>query len=333
MATLADLLGDVYRRLGFAAAPDPTVAARLTAYLNETQQEILSEPGMEALLNDSVSFASVASTPEYSLPQSIARVKSITETTNRINLTPLSSSEYRARYPDPTAVTGTPDEWVDLGFAGVAAGPSDASELFFKSSSASDDNTKKVFLEGYTSGGAFRTASVAMNGVTAVSLGASITTWISVTKFYIALAAAGNAATTAAGVISLLEDSGIGTTLAQIPIGQSFARYRRIALAICPSAAITYTVNFERDVPDLSVANDQPILPPRFHRLLAIGARMKEYEKQDDSARYDKAEREFDKGMKTLKFFLYSQAAGSPNLRGSGTQRPSQLGANFPSGS
>lgn len=327
--TLADLLADVYRRTNQATAPASAIATRYTAFLNETQQEILSEPGMESLLDDVVTFASVASTAEYSLPPSVARVKSIRDTTNLLTLGNLSESAYKAAYPDPTLITGIPDSYVDLGYAGVSVQPSNASELFVKSSAAGDGATKTAFIEGYTTGGMFRTASVALNGVTAASFGATITTWIEVTKFYIALTAAGNGATTAAGVISLVEDSGAGTVMATIPIGQSFARYRRIALAICPASAVTYTVDFERDVPDLSVANDQPILPPRFHRILATGARMKEYEKSDNSA-YLIAKAEFDKTLKKLKFFVYSQAVGTPNLQGGpGQQRPSRLGAQF----
>lgn len=326
--TLADLLADVYRRLNYATAPDTTVATRITAFLNESQQEILSEPGMESLLDDVVTFVSVASTAEYSLPPSVARVKSIRDTTNLLTLAPLSESAYKAAYPDPTLITGIADSYVDLGYAGVSVQPSNASELFVKSSSATDGATKTAFIEGYTTGGMFRTASVALNGITAASFGATITTWDRVTKFYIALNA--GTATTAVGVVSLCEDSGAGTVLATIPIGQSFARYRRIALAICPSSAITYSVDYERDVPDLSVANDQPILPPRFHRLLAIGARMREYEKQDDGRRYLAAREEWSYGLRKVKFYVHSQAVGSPNLQGGpGQRRPSRLGAMF----
>lgn len=331
MATLKDLEQDLYRRLGFATGtPDTATQTRLRSYLNETQQEILSERGMESLLNDRVTFASVASTPEYSLPQVVAGIKQIRETTNDRRLVPLAFDEYIARFPDPTQSTGTPDRYVDLGFAAVSVQPSDASELFFKSDSASDDNTKKVFIEGYTTGGNFRAAAVAMNGVTAVSLGATITSWIQVTKFYIGLASGATTATTAAGNITLHEDAGSGTELARIPIGQSHARYRRIALAICPSAAVTYTVEFERDVQAMSNPQDESVLPPRFHRLLAIGARMKEYEKQDDERRYVLAAREMANELRKLKHFVY----GSPslNLRGaSGTGR-STLGANYPAG-
>ena len=286
---------------------------------------------MEVLLNDEVTFASVASTPQYSLPPVIARIKTVQETTNLITLGTKSESWYRANYPSPTAVTGIPTDWIDLGFVAFAKPPSDASELFVISSSASDGNTKTAYLEGYITGGYPRSASAVMNGVTGVSFGATITSWIAITKFYVALGAGGT--TTAAGNITLMEDSGAGTELARIPIGQDYARYRRIALSICPASAITYTVEFERDLTDLSIAGDEPFLPPRFHRLLATGARMHEYEKQQDTSRYLLAKTEFDRDVRKLKYWVYSQAVGSPNLRGADRrQRPSRLGGYFPAG-
>lgn len=325
---LSEIQADVYRRLGFASVPDPAVSTRITALINETQREILAEPGMEALLYDAMTFASVASTPTYSLPPAVARIRQLYDTSNRMVLRPRSLAWYRSAYPSPTAVTGIADSWVELGNTAVASQPSDASELFVKSSSASDNGTKTAFIEGYITGGYFRSASVALNGITAVSFGATITTWIEVTKFYIALTAGGT--TTAAGTITINEDSGAGTELARIGIGQSYATYRKIALAICPSSAITYAVDFERDIQDMSQATDQPLLPERFHRLLAIGARMREYEKQDQ-ARYQAAQAEYLYGLKKLKFFVYSQAVGTPNLRGAAQPtRVSRLGAWFP---
>lgn len=326
--TLNDLEQDLYRRLGFqTATPDTATQTRLRAFLNDTQQEILSEPGMDSLLNDTVTFASVASTPEYSLPPVVARVKGIRETTNRTLLGMQSQDWYHSVYPDPTAITGTPTDWVDLGYAAVAKQPSNASELFVLSDSAADGATKTAYIEGYITGGYFRSASVALNGVTAASFGATITTWIEVTKFYIALTAGGT--TTAAGNVTLMEDSGLGTELARIPIGGAHARYRRIALAVCPASAITYSVEFERDAANMSIAGDEPLLPPRFHRLLAVGARMREYEKQDQSGRYQAAQAEYIYGLKKLKYYLYNQTVGTPNLRGESSQRVSRLGAWF----
>lgn len=327
---LNQLEQDLFRRLGFnTSSPDTATQTRLRAFLNETQQEILSEPGMDVLLEDGITFASVASTPEYSLPPAVARIASIRETTNQTLLGMQSQDWYRFHYPNPTAITGLPTDWVDLGFTPIAKQPSDASELFVKSDSASDGATKTAHLEGSISGGYFRSASVALNGVTAVSFGASITTWVDVTKFYIDLTAGGT--TTAAGNVTLNEDSGLGTELARIPIGQDYSRYRRIALAVCPSSVLTYNVDFQRDVTDMSLTTDEPVLPVRFHRLLGLGARMKEYEKEQDS-RYPVAKLDYVTGVKKLKFFLYAQAAGTPNLRGVNQQRGSRLGAWYPAG-
>lgn len=324
---------DVFRRFGFAtSSPDPTTQTRIRSFINETQQQIISEPGMEVLLHDEVTFASVASTPEYSLPPVIARIKQVRETTNRQMLGAKSESWYRSVYTDPTAVTGTPTDVVDLGLAAYATAPSAAAELFMKSTSASDDNTKTAYLEGYTTGGYPRSASVALNGVTAASFGATITDWIGITKFYIALTAGG--VTTAAGSVTVNQTSGAGTELSRIPIGQDFARYRRIALAVCPASIITYTVEFERDVTDMSIATDEPVLPVRFHRLLATGARMKEYEKQDDAQRFAVAQAEYRVGLSALKHWVFTQAVGAVNLRGrlAGGTRASRLGAYFPAG-
>ena len=295
----------------------------MTALLNETQEEILSRPGLASLLNGSLSFDSVASQPTYALPQGIARLKSLREITNDHVLTPRSREWYRVAYPDPAAVTGTPDSVIYIGDAAVAKQPSDASDIFVDSTSASDTNT--AYLEGYRTGGYFTSLSVSMTGTTAVSLKGSalITDIVEITKFYLSSAAVGE--------VTLHEDASGGTELARIPIGQTHARYRKVALAPTPSSAITYLADFEWDPQNMANANDEPILPRRFHRLVGLGARVKEYEKKDDS-RYGVAARELEMGMKDLLFFVNSQAAGSPVMGRGQARRPSTLGAYYPSG-
>ena len=317
--TRSDLLADLYRRFGYASSPATEISTRFGQYLNEVQQEILSEPGMGALLNGSITFASVASTPQYSIPQAIARVKTIYETTNDRRLEMRSLDWYRSLYPDVAVQTGTPEIFVDLGFLGVAKQPSDASQLLVDSTSASDTNT--AYIEGYRTDGYFTSASVTMTGTTAVNLGT--TDIVFVTKFYLSAAAV--------GTVTLHEDASGGTELARIPIGQTFARYRRIALVPTPASAVTYTVDFEWDPQNMSNANDEPLLPPRFHRLIGIGARLKEYEKKDDS-RLGEARAEFDEQLRKLKFFVFSQAAAGANLRGHLHRGYSTLGGNFPAG-
>jgi hypothetical protein len=320
--TLSELLADLYRRNGYATSPASEITTRYTALLNETQAEILSRPGLASLLHGSLTFASVADVPTYGLPQAVARVKAIYETTNDQRLTPISLDTYRSALPDAAAVTGTPYNFVDLGFLGVAKQPSDASSIFVDSTSASDTNT--AYLEGYRTGGYFVSKSVSMTGTTAVNISSAITDWLFLTKFYISAAAVGE--------VTLHEDASGGTELARIPLGQTHARYRRIALAPTPSAAVTYTVDFEFDPQNLVNAMDEPILPPRFHRLLGLGARMKEYEKKDDD-RFRGAKALFDEGLSDLIYFVASQAVGMPVMGSGGTSRPSQLGPWYPSGS
>lgn len=321
--TLSSLLADCYRRLGFATTPASEISTRMTAFVNETQRDILSEPGMERLLVSTTTFASVADIPQYSLAPSISRIVKIYEATNRLALTQLSQDLYRTIQPDPTITTATPSAFVDLGMQFIAQKPSNASELFVDSTAAGDTNT--VYLEGYRTGGYFVSLSTTMTGITGKSMSAAYTDIIDVTKFYLSAAAV--------GTVTLIEDSELGTVLATIPIGQTYARYpHRIALWPTPSAAITYSVDFERDISDMANANDEPVLPVRFHRLLAIGARMKEYDKREDP-RYVSAKREYDEVLGQLKYFLFAGPNVRPVMGRTVVQRPSQLGGWFPAGS
>lgn len=321
---LSTLLADLYRRLGYTSSPDSAVTARLTAFLNQAQRDVLAEPGMEVLLHGSppASFASVASTPEYSLPPSIARIKKIFETTNDIALLGLSLDAYRTYDPDTVSNPGNPTHWVDLGWAAVAKQPSNASDIFVDSTSASDTNT--VFIEGIRTGGYPVSLSTTMTGTTGKSLSASFNDIIEITKFYLSAAAV--------GTVTLIEDSEGGTVLATIPIGQTYARYKRIALWPCPSSAITFSVDYERDLPDMANANDEPVLPVRFHPMLLHRALMSEMTKKDDS-RYANAAREFERYLANLKYFTASASDQRPVMGRRPVSRPSRLGPYFPVGS
>lgn len=319
--TLFDLEQDCYRRLGFNTGNvDTHTQTRIRHYINETLQALAGEPGMETLTYNSITLASVASTPTYALPQTLTRIRQVRETTNDRTLDPLSMAWWRQAYPDPTAVTGIPTNWVDLGIVGVAKQPSDASSVFIDSTSASDVGI--CYIEGIRTGGYLRVVQVTMTGTTAVDVSTAITDFIEITKVYLN--------SPAQGTVTLHEDASGGTELARIPIGETHSRYRLIALAPCPSSAITYSIDYERELAVMSQGNDEPPMPAKFHRLLSIGARVMEYEKQRDLDRMAVAQAQYDRIMKKLKYFLYSQAAGNPNLRGPGANRPSRLGAWYP---
>lgn len=318
--TLSDLLSDCYRRLNYQTAPASAVTTRLTAFLNESIDDILSRAGLSDVLHGTITFASVANQPEYALPGSVARVLMLTDTANQYRLTPLTEDAYRAITPAPLTQTGTPTGYALLGLTPCALRPSDASQLFVKSSDAGD-TTQTVKYEVITSAGYRRSGSVALTGTTAVSLNAALTDIVEVTDFYLSAACL--------GVVSLLEDSGVGTVLSTIGIGITREMFQHLALIATPAAPLTYTLQYELDTRALVNSTDEPALPPRFHRIVGVGARWREYEHLKDERRL-MVEREYLAGIGQLIAYLGTQP-DAVIIPGRTLSPPSVLGPWFPS--
>ena len=307
------------------AASGTLVAATGTRYgnsLNEAHRQLLRMPGMESLRYAPVTFASVDGTKLYSLPaQGVARVNRITEATNDRKLEFRTPAWLDTVAPDPQS--GTPWAWIPRGYTEVHTQPSDASEIFVKSTTT--DTTQVAYIEGYITGGYYRTASVTLTGATAVTLSAAITNFIVITKFY--LSAVG------VGIITLHEDSGAGTELARIAIGDTRAQFYTLQLYTTPSAAITYTCDVLRAIPDMSNDTDEPLIPEDFHDLLIDMAEMRELTKQDDPQRYRLLKDHLDDpqfGIPALKSFVINHPDWRPQWndgRGTGI---SSLGAMYP---
>lgn len=317
--TFLEILQDSYRRLGFSASPATEVQTRFKAYANEAHRSILSDPDLTRLRDGSTTFASVADQEEYGLTPSSIRISSITERTNDRELIEMSLAELRSLDPALTA-TGDPYAYIRLGLSGVSLQPSAAAELFVKSTAAGD-TTQTAYVEGFTTGGYPRSASVTLTGTTAVTLSASITTWERVTKFY--LSAVG------AGVVTLHQTSGSGTELARLGIGQTLARYQGIQLYPTPSQAITYYVDGQVAITDLVQDTDEPLLPEDFHDLIGLGIRVKEYEKTDDK-RIMLARQEYNARRNALRYWVIS-SGDSARQRG-GRHGLSTLGGWYPAG-
>lgn len=322
---LSALLAACYRDLNYATSPDSTVTTRLTSYLNEGVRAVLAEPGMANLLDtdEPYTFASVADQYRYTLPDAYTQIRQVTERTNDRKLRSLTLSQYRELDPDPTNASGLPEAWVPFGRTAAHTQPSDASELFIDSTSASDTNT--CYLEGIISGGYRRTASVTMTGTTAVSLSAAITTWVEVTRLSLSAAAV--------GVVTLHEDSSGGTELAKIPIGQTTSSYEGFYLWPTPSSVITYVVDARRDYRDLSVSSDVPPLPTDFHPMLIKYAAMREWEHKDDLTRAQAALVQYQQWLSKLKYWMHHTGDTVPVLRSGGERvGRSRLGAFYPAG-
>jgi hypothetical protein len=319
--TFAEILSAVYEDMNLASSPASSAVTRIKRYVNEGVRAILREPGLQRLVDADTpySFASVASTARYVLPEAVERIKTISERTNDRSLDVLSLSAYRRAEPDPASTTGTPSHYVPIGRVAVATQPSDASSIFVKSTSAAD-TTQTAYIEVVITGGYRRTASVTLTGTTAVNLSSAISTGEVIEDFYLSAVAA--------GTVTLHEDSGAGTELARITTGALRPRYYGFYLWPTPSAAVTYYVDYRREILDLVNNTDEPPIPTDYHPLLVTYARMREYEKTDDS-RYGQAREEFGLGLTRLKFNT-QQLSDELLVMGRSRMGRSRLGAYYP---
>ena len=303
-----------------SSSPPTAVATRMTAYINETQEQIVSRPGFGRLLGPHrITFASVASQPEYALPPSVAKVLSVRDISNQWRLRPMSLTEYQERVPAPASMTSTPDFYCLLGLGPVALRPSAAAEIFAVSTSAGDVQSLKFEL--ITSTGAIKVGAKTLTGLTAVSLDTTVTTCVEIIDAYLS--------TVAIGTITLTEGLA-GNTLTTINVGNTKEHYQRLALVPTPSGAVTYTVDYERDAIALVNATDEPVLPLRFHRMLVYGALMMEFEHVGDQTRYLLYEKRFNTAMGLLNHFVTSPPDHVTVPGGSGAFSPSILPAWYP---
>ena len=320
--TLGEILSGVYEETGYASSPASAVTTRITRWINEGVRAILSEPGLMRLADSDqpLPVASVASTARVVVPEAVARILAVSERTNDLALQAMSLDAYRALDPDATSTTGTPTHYVPIGRVAVATQPSDASEIFVKSTSASDTNT--AYLEGVITNGYRRVVSNTMTGTTAVTLSASVTSFVTLEDFYLSA--------NAVGTVTLHEDSGAGTELARITIGQKRPRYYAFYLWPTPASAVTYYVDYRRELVDLSNTTDEPPLPTDFHPMLVDYGTLREWQHKHETERLIIASKRFTDRLSRLKYFTQTL---SDEIPVSGRPQPvgrSRLGAYYP---
>lgn len=322
---LATIQSQLYNKLNFKSSPDADVVARLLGFINESQRELLGMKGLDKLRRSILTFASVANSPFAVLPQAAVQVISVMDRTNNVVLSDISLQDLRFSDPGLVATTGYPYEYAILNLSSpVTRQPAAAGVLSIVSTSASDGATKTAYVEGIDSSGNYKTASIALNGVTPVAPAGS--TWLSITKFYISLTAGG--ATTAAGAVTLSDAS--ANVLGTIPIGYFHSRYSMLHLHPTPTGVVTYYADVVLHVEDMANGGDEPLIPEDFHYLLMAGAAQKEYDRREKTPQATKEMLRWQRGVSDLKLFVRRKsgvAIGDRRVR-----RFSQLGSNFPPG-
>jgi hypothetical protein len=131
---------DLLTAIADVTGGDSTVTATADRYkrmLNRRHREVLSWPGSEVLRQRQITFASVADQALYALAN-VETIGEVRELTNDRKLERRSLAAYRRFNPDPAANPGVAEFVVPIGYQQVALQPSDASELWLDSTSASD---------------------------------------------------------------------------------------------------------------------------------------------------------------------------------------------------
>lgn len=310
----------LYRRLNYVP-PQPSVIARLDDFINETHRELCSLPELERIRLDVTPITVYANTARTGLPPVIARLKAVTDRTNQLKLQQVPLADLRLQDPGQQNTGSYPLRYAVIGNQAVYRPPA-TTGLWAVSSSASD-TTQKAYVESVTTGGYPNQPTLTgtiLTGTSRVQIG-TLTSHIEVTKFYIDNVGLGS--------VSLYDAVTAGNELARIPIGQSNSRYWAVEWSPIPTSDTTEYVDYERQIYDLTQASDEPLLPPDYHSLIGVGARMKEYEYLDDT-RLIAARQFYEAGKDALKSFMNDDGDRMGSLRPT-RQRWSRLGGTYPS--
>lgn len=321
--TLRDIENDALEALGFDAssADAAKVRVRVRRQINWAHRQLLATPGLLRLLRDSVgafAFPSVAGVGRYGLPAALGRINAIYDPATEIALAQTTIDYIRDADPQLTHV-GPPGLYAPLGAFPVRTHPSATTPKLTVASTNAADTTQLVAIEYLTGAGDRATATATLAGLTAVELGTTLAT-NEITRYTLAAPTAGSVTLTSGTAPAAV-------ALATIPAGSTSVRYHHVQLWPTPAGALTYRVDFTREIGDLVDPTETPLVPPDFHELLSVGAQLREYRKADD-ARAGMLQGEWDAGIVRLKWWVLNPAQ---TAQGEFATR-SRLGSSFPAG-
>jgi hypothetical protein len=268
--TFLQLQDQTLRACGHTTAATSEPRTRVKAEINAWQRRILTRPGYSRLLRDSENtFTTVAGQRVYGLGMQLGRLLGIQAVTDRTVLA-LRDTAWLRRV-GVISSSGTASAYVPRGWFPVQTNPTIATGIFANSSSVAD--TTQIVDWEFTAASLNRIAGqTTLNGTTPVQLGTS-TTVVEVVRLSLR--------TPAAGIVEIGTTPGSGNVLT-LPIGQLSSRFLHVELFPSPSSALEYRIDFTREIADMVNDTDQPLLPPDYHHLLAMGAEYDEWRKLSD---------------------------------------------------
>lgn len=318
--TFATILTTCYSRLGHPPSPEAGIVTRFKEFVNSVHKEVLADPILTKLRRKTVTVSTVANQSTAAFPQAATNIYTIVDRANQFELDEVDQAWIRRQDPGVTSVAANPMNYAVIGFEEpVARQPSASSQIYVKSSSASD-TTQTAYIEVINSDGYIQVATAALNGTTGVALGPSDT--VTILDFYLSAVAVGE--------VTLNEASGAGTELSKAGIGLTNPRYTVVELFPQPSAVLTLYADVDVFISDLVNPNDEPLVPDEFCEILVHGVRKREFNKRE---KVDLATAAWKDAAPLIARLQFKQHAKSGHSNQEREPRWSQLGPYYPPGS
>jgi hypothetical protein len=315
--TFLELQDQTLRACGHSTAATSDPRTRVKAEINTWQRRILTRPGYSRLLRDSENtFSSVTGQRTYGLGLAMGRLLGIQAIVDRTVLA-LRDTAWLRRAGVLSAM-GTASAYIPRGWFPVQNQPSNPSAVVIKSANAAD-TTQVVDWTVVLADLNRVSGSTTLTGTTPVALGTA-STIVEIVRVTLR--------TAAVGLVSIIEDNGAGPVLSTIPIGQTFGRYLHVELYPTPASVLAYRIDYTREIADLVQDTDQPLLPPDYHHLLALGAEYDEWRKLSDD-RMVVAKQDLEMEIKSLNAWVWDL----PDDSQLGRIPTSRLGGNYPADS
>ncbi len=282
--TFAEMVAAAEDDLGYTQ-PSTTQTTRIKRWINEGYRHLLSQPGREKLRDGTITLTTIANQASYAMPQECSLIYRMIQVDNQQPLIGMTMDEYRRSNPGLNQLSNFAYRYVPYGWAPVFQQP--AGTGLWVSSSDAADTTQKVNIGGFLTNGDLvePVQSAVLTGTVRLQIGAS-TAWDLLTK--VSLTA------TCAGVVTLWDAAVGGNVLVRIRPTFTSAQYWHLILFPTPSdAGVAYTVDVQLALYDLVGDTDIPLLPPDFHDMLPLYARMRDFQMSADTMRFTTTQSEW----------------------------------------
>lgn len=322
--TFGEMLSAVYDDLGYGSSPSPDQVTRIKRWINEGYRHLMGQPGMEQLRDSTFTVTTVAGEATLALPQSVNAIYRVTQTANSMRLRMMTRDAYRTVNPGLNQNTAAPsDAYVPWGWFPVLRHPN-STGVWAVSSSASD-TTQTISMNANRANGdiaAVVNTAGPLTGTTRVQVG-TLTDYTQITSL--------NLSAVAVGTVTFYDAAVGGNVLLRLQPGFTSAQYLHVAFFPTPSAATDYLFDVQLQIESMTHNSDIPLIPPDFHDLLPLYARMRDYVRAGADPRLPEAKQEWARRTAELKFTVqfpsdYQPVAGN-QVAGYGWNN---LGPNFP---